>query len=192
MTHVPLGHDPGAEIGPRQATPFTRSMYWSFLAMGLVLLVAGFIPWEPAGAIADLPTDKAINIFGLGVDWGVVVHIVLGAFISVGAVISLFGALPRQQIDKSWRLEQSGAMVGAIGWLCFTLAVGATHPSSLIDAMFPLSFSVALSVRWLTLRNREKTIRPAYEEKVLGKAKEIEEKAKDIQEKAKQIQETQQ
>lgn len=174
MTHPP-GHDPGAETGPRQATPFTRSFYWSFLAMGLVLLVAGFVPWEPAGAIADLPDGKNWDLYGWGLDWNTIVHIVLGASISTGAGISLFGARYREQIDQSWRLEQAGALIGAIGWFCFVLVVGFSHPSSLLDAMWPLSCSIALIVRWLTLHSREKTIRPLYESKVLGTVMETQE-----------------
>ena len=191
MTHPP-GHDPGAETGPRQATPFTRSFYWSFLAMGLVLFVAGFVPWEPAGAIADLPDGRVGDLYGLGIDWSAVIHIVLGGVITIGATISLYGARYREQIDHSWTLEQAGAVVGAIGWFCFVLAVGASRPSSLLDAMWPLSCSIALVVRWFTLRSREMTIRPLYESKVLSNAVEIEESAKAIQDKARKIQETQQ
>lgn len=189
MSQSISGHDPGSETGPRQATPFTRAFYWAFLVMGIALILGGLTSWEPAGAIADLP--KSLDLYGVGVNWGSVIHLVTGVPITVGAVLSLLGAQYRERIDESWRFEQAGAIFGAVGWFGLMLAVGVTHPSSLLDSMFPLACTISLIVRWFTLRGREKIVRPLYEAKVKDLADEIHANAVEIQVKAKEIQETQ-
>ncbi len=163
MTHPQPGHDPGAETGPRQATPFTRVWYWAFLLVGLALVIGGLTPWEPAEAIADFPDADAVNLYGWVVDWSMVVPIVLGIFITAGSVLSLVGAQARNRIDESWAYERAGALVGSAGWLGYMLAVGIARPSSLIDSVFPLAAALSLLVRWVTLRKRERVVRVAYE-----------------------------
>lgn len=160
------GHDPGAETGPRQATPFTRVYYWLFLVVGISLLIGGLTPWRPAVTLTDLHDWKAWDLYGLGVDWGAVLHIVLGIFITSGAIYSLLGAQYRTWINDSWRYERTGALLGAAGWAVFTLAVGYEKPSSLIDLLFPFSSAVSLIVRYITLGGREKYVRTAYHKKI--------------------------
>lgn len=184
--------DPGLETGPRQATPFTRVWYWAYLAMGLVLIVGGVTTWTPSGAIADLPNGTSIDTYGLGINWRPIIHLLVGIPISVGAIISLVGTQYRETIDESWRLEQAGAIFGIVGWLGFVLAAGYQRPSSVIDMMLPLACALSLVVRWVTLRHREKLVRPIYEETVKNNAIEIQTAAEDIRLKAKEIEETQQ
>jgi len=187
-----LGHDQGSEIGPRQATPFTRVWYWAFLVMGIVLIIGGLTTWAPAGSIADLPDGTTVDVYGLGINWRPIIHLLIGVPISVGAIISLIGAKYRETIDESWRLEQAGAIFGIVGWIGFALAAGYQHPSSIVDMLFPLTCAISLVIRWFTLHHREKIIRPQYEAKVKNNAIEIQNAASDIQVKAKEIQETQQ
>lgn len=160
------GHDPGAETGPRQATPFTRTWYWAFLAVGIAIFIGGITPWEPEAAIADLPGPEVYNLYGWGIDWGSLIQIFIGVFIAVGAILCLIGAQYRTRLDESWRYERTGALVGITGWVAFVLAVGAVKPSSLVDLMFPLFCGVSLLVRWITLGTRSRIVRFAYRVKL--------------------------
>src|ERR1035437_9058406 len=92
--------DPGAETGPRQATAFTRLWYWAFLVMGFILFLGGVTPWEPASLIADLPSGLNTNLYGSGINWNDIIHILLGLFIGTGAVVCLIGAQYRNRIDE--------------------------------------------------------------------------------------------
>ena len=157
-------HDPGAETGPRQATPFTRLWYWAYLVMGIILFLGGVVDWEPSAAIADFPDLETFNPYGWNLNWNSIFHFLFGFVITVGSVFCLVGAQHRDRLDESWRYEATGALIGAAAWLSFMVVVGIARPFALIDSLFPLTAALSLIVRFKTLNHRERVFRTAYAE----------------------------
>lgn len=130
--------------------PFETSMAGLWTAAGVLMVVASFIDYDPSHSLSR------------AAPWAT---FLLGVMLFIGAAGVIHGLfVDSNDLVSDWLKERLGLLLGGLGLLGYSTAVGMTFPWNILSWLTPLMMAIACLIRIRATFLEEATRRADHEE----------------------------